>query len=201
MIIMTALTILKNELKDYLEGRSAWTSTNNVHLSNIGQLDISNNVDYKESVLIGLVNTERENTLRNTGTYRKTSVNGTFEYTNPYEYLNLYILFCSNFDSHDKALTWLSYIFEFFQSKNCFNYMLSPSVQNSGMSGTQKAEFELVLDHHSLTFEQVNHLWGSLGGKQLPFALYKARLVEIKSEQVTGSGTPIEQIQSVENIY
>jgi hypothetical protein len=29
-------------------------------------------------------------------------------------------------------------------------------------------------------------LWGSLGGKQLPFVLYRARLVPIQMEQILG---------------
>lgn len=203
MIIKTALSVLKSELEGFLHGRANWDSAYQVQLANIGQVDFNTPGSFNNSILIGLVNTERENTLRNAGGYRKVTMNGAVQYNNPYEYLNLYILCCSNFDSHDKAITWLSYIFEFFQAKNCFNYALSPTIQihGSGLSDAQKADFELIMDHHSLSFEQVNHLWGTLGGKQLPFVLYKARLVEIRSEQVTGSGAPIEQIQSVENIH
>lgn len=201
MIIQTALSILKSELKLFLQASHNWASTYDVQMATLGQVDFANPGNFKESVLISLVNTERENTLRNAGNYRKVTMNGIVQYNNPYEYLNLYILFCSNFNSHEIAVTCLSYVFEFFQAKNCFNYALSPQLQNSALSDAQKADFELILDHHSLSFEQVNHLWGTLGGKQLPFVLYKARLVEIRSEQVTGAGTPIEQIQSVESIH
>ena len=41
------------------------------------------------------------------------------------------------------------------------------------------AEFSLTLDLMSPTFEEVNHLWGFLGAKESPFALYRGRLVSL----------------------
>jgi hypothetical protein len=46
-----------------------------------------------------------------------------------------------------------------------------------------------------MTFEQINHLWGSLGGKQVPFAMYKARLVAVSDHRSLGQGRLIEKIE------
>ena len=34
--------------------------------------------------------------------------------------------------------------------------------------------------------EEVNHLWGTLGGKQYPFVLYTLRLLELKFKAAQG---------------
>jgi hypothetical protein len=34
----------------------------------------------------------------------------------------------------------------------------------------------------SMNFEQVNHLWATLGGKYLPSVLYKVRMVAIEDD-------------------
>jgi len=53
-----------------------------------------------------------------------------------------------------------------------------------------------------LTIEQINHLWGSLGGRQLPFAMYKLRLVAITDQAIVREVPPIEEINtSIKGIF
>jgi hypothetical protein len=40
--------------------------------------------------------------------------------------------------------------------------------------------FKLNIDLYSPSLEEVNHLWGTLGGKQYPFALYLLTMLELK---------------------
>ena len=61
-------------------------------------------------------------------------------------------------------------------------------------------DMRLVLELYTLTFEQINYLWGSLGGKQMPFALYKLRLVEVEADRTRAVGAPIETIEANEVI-
>ena len=44
--------------------------------------------------------------------------------------------------------------------------------------------------------EQINHLWGSLGGRQIPFAMYKVRLVSITERTVRREVPLIEEIET-----
>ena len=46
----------------------------------------------------------------------------------------------------------------------------------------------------SLTFEQVNHLWGSLGGKQMPNAVYKMRVLLTDEQSVIAEIPTIERL-------
>jgi hypothetical protein len=61
-------------------------------------------------------------------------------------------------------------------------------------SAEELAGVRVIVELQSLTFEQVNHLWGSLGGKQVPFALYRARLVSLTAHEMDGTGEPIQDI-------
>ena len=50
------------------------------------------------------------------------------------------------------------------------------------------------MELYTLTFEQINHLWGSLGGRQIPFAMYKLRLVAVTDNAVIREVPLIEEI-------
>ena len=48
----------------------------------------------------------------------------------------------------------------------------------------QLESFKLIFDLYSPTLEEVNHLWGTLGGRQYPFVLYVLRMLELKFRAV-----------------
>jgi hypothetical protein len=49
----------------------------------------------------------------------------------------------------------------------------------------------------SLTFEEVNHLWGFLGAKQSPFALYRGRLVTLSDMPALDGGAVVSEIDLI----
>jgi hypothetical protein len=86
----------------------------------------------------------------------------------------------------------LSYILQFFQYQNVFTPISHPALD----SRIQK----LIVDLYSLNFEQVNHLWSTLGGKYLPSVLYKVRQVTVDEDITTSEGGFIKQIQLDETL-
>jgi hypothetical protein len=42
--------------------------------------------------------------------------------------------------------------------------------------------------------EEVNHLWGTLGGKQYPFVLYLLRMLDLKFQAVQSEGNLITEV-------
>lgn len=56
--------------------------------------------------------------------------------------------------------------------------------------------FKLIFDLYSPTMEEVNHLWGTLGGKQYPFVLYMLRMLELKFKAVQSESGLITEIVS-----
>lgn len=211
-MIGRSLELLKKQLENYLEGRNGWlipgSGTRVVNVDNIGLLDLSNITTDKEGIIISLINLELENTLKNFGSSKK--VAGVMEYRNSSVYTNLHILFSAvaGKDNYRRSLTWLSHTINFFQMKNIFTYSNSPdpmiwdsvSTDWDGLTLEQKMGYKLILDFHPLKLDQTNQLWSTLGSKQVPHVVFKARLVELRDEQILSTGSVISNLNSSEII-
>lgn len=117
-------------------------------------------------------------------------------YVNPPMYLNLFILFSANHKDYSTALKVLGLVLQFLQGNRTFSISQTP-VPASGVftnPGPAENDIRITLDLMSLTFEQVNYLWGSLGGKQQPFLLFKARQIEIDAARMLAAGQPVTEI-------
>ncbi|MBE0638615.1 MAG: DUF4255 domain-containing protein [Bacteroidales bacterium] len=153
------------------------------HLVNMnGQTNVS-------EIGLTLINIEQESSLKNTNPYRRIS-DDEISKVHPPIYLNLYVLISAYFgdteENYKEALKNLSRVIRFFQAKPLFNHQNSAGLDPE----IEKVLVELV----SLTFEQQNNLWASLGGKYLPSVIYKLRLVEIVRDVMISTGPPIEDV-------
>lgn len=186
-MIFEALSILRDELQAYFQ--LLGDNGANVVLENIALLESANDANLLNNIVISLVNVEEESTLKNLPNRVKS--NGGISYVEPPVHLNLYLLICANYvggnpprNSYTLSLTRLSTVIQFFQSKKVFSLLNSPNATLTqgpdSLNNPAIANLSLRLELYTLTFEQINHLWGSLGGKQLPFVMYKARLVKIQ---------------------
>lgn len=200
-MLVDSLSLLRDELQAYIENN---LSNANVVLENIALLDTPNGDLLTDNVVISLVNMEEESTLKNVSSRRNTTLG--YEYTNPPTYLNLYLLFTANFNGGQHpnnkyllALRHISMIVQFFQTRKQFTLSNSPNAglaQNpQNFDDVDLLNLELTLELYTLTFEQINHLWGSLGGRQIPFVMYKARLVAIQERAMQTAGI-IEEINT-----
>jgi hypothetical protein len=140
---------------------------------------------------LSLINLEEERTLKNTSHYVRR--NGSLEYQEPPLYLNAYLLFVSNFENYNVSLLHLSKTIELFQSKHVFSSE-NETVDNPFPSTLEK----LIFDFYNLNFEQLNHLWGVLGGTYLPAVLYKVRMIEVQAdESIAGPEVTTIQVDTI----
>jgi hypothetical protein len=192
-MIDRALLLLRDELQSYINFRDASV---NVVIDNIGLFETSKGDSLTNNVIITLVNIEEESTLKNQPALKRPFVNNAV-YQNPPVFLNLYVLFSCNYTGNDYplALRRLSFIIQFLQSKSSFS--ASSSVTGGVFDLTEPGitDLRFTLELYTLTFEQINHLWGSLGGRQMPFAMYKLRLVAITEQSVVRVVPLIEEIE------
>ncbi|HEY6505769.1 MAG TPA: DUF4255 domain-containing protein [Chitinophagaceae bacterium] len=153
-------------------------------------------VDESAQVYMSLVNVEEEASLRNLGPVRQTEIRP-LAYVNPPITINLFLLFSANHRDYSIAVRTLSSILLFFQGNRTFSISRTPvpAIGVFATPGEEENKIKVTLDLMSLTFEQVNHLWGSLGGKQAPFLLFKARQVEIDADRMFQGGGFISEIQ------
>jgi len=195
-MIHHALNLLFTELEAYMQIRLGARTEQYVAQGNVAQLEASNNAGLEERIIISLVNIEEESTLKNYPNHSRT-LNNEIRYENPPVYLNLYLLFTANFPpdspNYIQALTRLSVVIEFFQGRYVFNLSNVPAFGNNPEL-PDVLDMQLILNLYTMTFEQINHLWGSLGGKQIPFVMYKARMVRMQHRRQTGVGPLIEEI-------
>lgn len=194
-MMVEAMGLLLNQLNAYIanaDGAGPGAPAQALW-GNVAQLDRQEvAAELDNHVVLSLVKIEQERALRNGRCHEPDPAGGVL-YRNRPLHLNLFLLFVANYKNYGTALRRLAQVLTFFQGKQKFTQANSPG----SMPQAPIAEFSLTLDLMSPTFEEVNHLWGFLGAKESPFALYRGRLVALTDMPVL-DGTGI--IQDVEVI-
>ena len=189
-MIYETLQIIKEQVEGYFVevGLGKIIELENIALWESGSED-ANKVDNK--VVITLVRLEEENTLKNLPNYQvKDDIT---EYRNPPVNLNLYLLFSANCETYEKSLSSISRVIQFFQGKKIFTS--ANTVYNRSNAELQDIEsFKFIVELHSPGFEGLNHIWGTLGGRQLPSVIYKIHLVQIEKNKKLSTSGVITQI-------
>ncbi|MBS1656921.1 MAG: DUF4255 domain-containing protein [Bacteroidetes bacterium] len=186
-MIDVAFKFISSELNQYLNNKLSLdvASKDPVVLGNISKLsEAAANNDLEEKVILTLVNLEEERILRNPEKF--TRVEDRLEQRNPKIFLNLYCLFAVNKSKYSEALKYLSFVIQFFQHRSVFNHITDPLLDD-------KIE-KLLLELYTINFEQTNHLWGTMGGKYYPSALYKMRLITIDESFKEAEGEMITRV-------
>jgi len=189
-MIDQALTFLNTQLDNYLRAKlDPSDSSPFIQLANIAWNDsdtsAATGANASASAFITLVNIEEDRISKSPDGYMR-QTNSNIIYKNPKVFLNLYLLFSVNLSSYAESLKRLSYIIQFFQYQNVFTTLNSPGLP----PGTDK----LILDLSTLSFQDMNNLWGILGSKYLPSVMYKLRLIKISEEFVEGDAPLIHEI-------
>ena len=191
-MIRAAVDLLVSQLNQY------------VRLNTTGDAVAPGNISFLESeggtgggsvdadkIVVGLVNVEEEGALKNGANLR--NVGASTFYENRPVFLNLFLLFSAHFGNYPTALDALAQVIEFFQANNTFTFRHTPP--DTGFPDDPRTqELRVHLDLHTLTFQEINDLWGSLGGKQVPFVMYKARLLPIRARVPREEARPIQRI-------
>lgn len=184
-MIDTTIQLLREEFVEYLRVNGYAHPETMVIIENIALLDSNNTTNLDNSIVFTVVNIEEESTLKNTPALKK-DAGGAARYENPPVYLNLYLLVscCSKSITGDSeyidTLARLSHVIRFFQGKNSFTAYDPAKISSKYDDIT---DFKIKPELYTLTFEQINHLWGVLGGKQMPSVMYKLRLVAISGRK------------------
>jgi len=197
-MIVHAMQILRKELEAFLKPLDA-DDDRVVELANVAPLDklqAETHGNDADKVVLTLINIREEKTLKNGPFHRRNDATLQTEYFNPHVFLNLYILVSANQTKYTNALIYLSRIASFFQGKNVFTHLNSLPVTDTEVPETDRMDsFKLILDLYSPSFEELNHIWGTLGGKQVPSLVYCLRLVEVQPRKLEGTGGLVEEIK------
>jgi hypothetical protein len=136
----------------------------------------------EEGILATLVNMQEEKVLKNLPAYAIRDSEKVV-YENPPIILNLYLLFSAVNGNYDKALVYLANVIAFFQGKRSFTNLNTPIRSDLSPPVRDMEQFKIIMDLYSPSFEEANYLWGTLGGKQYPYALYRMRVTPVRRTQ------------------
>lgn len=191
-MIYETLEIVKYQVSKFLEQKT--TDANLVVLENVSKYDDPDINTMNDKVVLSLLNIEEEAALKNNPNVK--FKNGETIYKNAPVNLNVFALFSANRSTYTSSLTAISLIIEFFQSQKIFTQINSPL--NPIIPELENIkEFRFITELYTPTFEQLNYIWGTLGGKALPSVLYKISVVKIESETILEKGTPITEISGI----
>ncbi len=178
-MIYETLQILQEQLENYFieVGLGKIIALENIALLESGN-DDAKKLDGK--VVLSLLKMEEETTLRNIPSYK--IKDGKTEYRNPPVHLNLYLLIAANCDTYDKSLRSISKVIQFFQGKKLF------TSTNTVYNRTNVAfdifdYFKFILELYTPSFEELNNVWGTLGGRQLPSVIYRIQLIQLEQDK------------------
>lgn len=196
-MLYESMHILKEQLDKYFSdiGLSRTTELQNIALWESGKDDESR---LSEKLIITLLRLEEEATLKNSP-HVKINENKT-EYRNPPVHLNLYLLIAANFKNYDTSLISISKVIEFFQGKKVFTS--SNTVYNrDNVAFEVLDDFRFILEIYSPSFEELNNIWGTLGGRQMPSVIYKVQLIQIERDKKLAESELITHIGGTLNDY
>ena len=192
-MIYDTLKFLSEEVNRYLSLKMGVLAEPRLKIGNIS-LALDNTLIGENSLagkaILSLVNVEEDKVAKQQENYSRTD--SATQYKSPPLYLNLYILFSINKPEYDDCLKWLGHIMQFFQHQQVFTPITHP--------GLDPKIPRVVVDLFSLNFEQVNHLWSTLGGKYMPSVLYKVRQISVDENLTISESGFIKDIQLNEKV-
>ena len=180
-MIFETLSILSEEVDAFLGGSV-------VAIDNITAIEEKDN-KLDDNVIITLLNIEEEKTLKNFP--NKAIKNGRVQYQNPVVNVNLFVLFCANRSTYAQSLVDVSKIIEFFQGKRVFTQ--ANTIFKREVPLADVGNFHFTAELYTPSFEELNFIWGTLGGRQLPSVLYKLSIIEIERGNIISESGAISE--------
>lgn len=192
--LIDVLQIVRHNLDNSIDQLAA-AAGDYVVLSNIAFVEngTGRTPGLQDKIVMTVIKTEEEATLKNQPAYRRDPVTGALNYANPPVFLNVYLLITASYNDYLNALTQLSRVIGYFQHKRVFN---NADASVTLPPGSPVQYFDFNVSMVSPGFEQINHIWSVLGGKHLPSVLYKVQLVQL--EYIPDAPEPAPIIQVIE---
>ncbi|RZS92518.1 DUF4255 domain-containing protein [Aquimarina brevivitae] len=188
-MIFEVLQIVTEELNTFFD---AEIDEKPISLDNIAFIESEQgNQGDTNNVLLTLLHIQEEPTLKNISNHH---IEGTkVVYKNHKVNLNLFIMFAANKDTYTESLKHISKVIEFFQSKRIFTQANTNFDRDlEGMD--QVSDFKFTVELFTPSFEEMNFIWGTLGGKQYPSVIYKVSVLQIERDVTQSEGSLITEI-------
>lgn len=145
-----------------------------VEIHHVGQLDDDT---HQDKVILSLLHMMQESTLKNNPNHAQ--VGAKIQQLNKKVPLNLFVMLCSNFTAYDNALKNLSFLIEYFQSKKIFTNK-NTHFNRAGEEMKNLGDFKFTVELYTPSFDELNQIWGTIGGKQTLSVIYRISVLELE---------------------
>jgi len=196
-MVFEVIQIIAEQVNSYLDeiGLEKTVVAENIAFLESQNETVSGNLEDK--VALTLINLDEEATLKN---FPNHSVeNAKTIYKNSVINLNLYLLFSANRNIYINSLNDISKIIAFFQGKRLFT-QANTIYNRNNIAMANIDDFRFSVELYTPTFEELNYIWGTLGGKQLPSALYKVSMIQIERNIAQAEGQLISKFKGLTKI-
>jgi hypothetical protein len=193
-MIFEVIQIIAEQVNNYLDeiGLEKSVVTENIAFLESQNDTVASNLD--DRVALTLINLDEEATLKNVPNH--SVENSKTIYKNSIINLNLYILFSANRTIYINSLNDISKIIAFFQGKKLFT-QTNTIYNRNNVAMANVGNFRFSVELYTPTFEELNYIWGTLGGKQLPSALYKVSMIQIERNIAQAEGQLIGNVKGI----
>jgi hypothetical protein len=175
-MIDKTLTFVLGELNGFL-GTIFPSSEPHAVLSSLANPDGSASQGTENKIIVSLTNIERETAAVSTPIQTRPDNGGALRVSTPLN-LNIFILLSSSFvGNYAEALRFLSESIRFFQAKPVYTPQNSP--------GFPRELERLAIEMVTLNIQDLQNLWSNMGGRYLPSAFYKVRMITLPDAWVT----------------
>lgn len=176
-MIFEVIQIIAEQVNNYLDeiGLEKTVVPENIAFLESQNENVATNLEDK--VALTLINLDEEATLKNFPNHA--IEDSKTIYKNSIINLNLYLLFSANRTAYINSLNDISKIIAFFQGKKIFT-QANTIYNRNNVAMTNIDNFRFSVELYTPTFEELNYIWGTLGGKQFPSALYKVSMIQIE---------------------
>ena len=181
-----AFKFLAAELNSYLRARTD---------SDFGEAEICRLVDdagkwaVKEDHLgVSLIGIEEDRILKSQ-LPEHAYIDGRHVILEPEIKINLHVIIAAHFKVYEEALKYISHVMTFFQSHPTFTQEQYPALDSRIR--------RLIPELQTLSYEQLNQVWAFIGGKQIPSAVYKIRMVVLQDVEQMAVRPPVTQVTTV----
>ncbi|MFK2891649.1 DUF4255 domain-containing protein [Dyella flagellata] len=187
-MIDRALEHLAAHLNDHFR-RNFHVAEDLVVVSNLLELGGAPVVLAAGKLVLFLSGVERDTLAHRASTASNTASNSRIQNAAPV-YLNLLVMCAANFSGshYPEALKFLAGAIAFFQGNGVFDHQNTP--------GMDPRLERLALNMENLSSQEMHSLWSIHGGRYLPSALFRVRLITLDSNIIHSRDPVIRQIET-----
>tara|TARA_R110002072_G_scaffold140286_1_gene284458 strand:+ start:394705 stop:395367 length:663 start_codon:yes stop_codon:yes gene_type:complete len=178
-MIDAVLIHLRDSLNQYFKNLHGFDE-HTVVISNIVDQNGASWLEVENKIVISLLSIGEEPSMKNNSSRVGAFDGSGFQSKNSILYLNMHVMFCVNFRNKKylEGLNFLSHIISFYHRNRL--------IESRSIPGFSKKMQKISMELCTFSYDNMSHIWSSIGAKLMPSSIYKISLIPIDDSPMTG---------------